>query len=46
MTLQVELPAAFASGDMPEGFFGHIQAGWRDTVDGLAAELMAAARTA
>ena len=36
LTLHVELPAAFANADMPAGFLGHVQAGWRDTVDRLA----------
>ncbi len=37
LTVHVELPPTFAAGDMPEGWFGHIQSGWRDTVDRLAA---------
>ena len=32
----VELSAAFVGADMPEGFLGHVQAGWRDIVDRLA----------
>jgi uncharacterized protein YndB with AHSA1/START domain len=35
MTVHVELPAAFAGKEMPEGWFGHIEAGMRDTVDRL-----------
>jgi uncharacterized protein YndB with AHSA1/START domain len=42
LTVHVELPAAFENADMPAGFLGHIQAGWRDTVDRLVAEIGAA----
>jgi uncharacterized protein YndB with AHSA1/START domain len=41
MTVHVELPAAFAGSAMPEGWFGHIESGLRDTVDRLAAQLRA-----
>jgi hypothetical protein len=41
MTVHVELPAAFAGSEMPEGWFGHIESGLRDTVDRLAAQLRA-----
>jgi uncharacterized protein YndB with AHSA1/START domain len=36
MTVHVELPAVFAGTEMPEGWFGHIESGMRDTVDRLA----------
>jgi hypothetical protein len=42
MTVHVELPAAFATAEMPAGFLDHVEAGWRDTVDRLAAELAGA----
>jgi uncharacterized protein YndB with AHSA1/START domain len=41
MTVHVELPATLAGTGMPEGWFGHIRQGWRDTVDRLAAALAA-----
>jgi uncharacterized protein YndB with AHSA1/START domain len=44
LTVHVELPAAFSAQDMPEGWFGHVQNGWRDTVGRLAAELEAVKR--
>jgi hypothetical protein len=37
MTLRVELPASFSADRMPEGWFDHIETGWRDTADRLAA---------
>jgi uncharacterized protein YndB with AHSA1/START domain len=46
LTVHVELPAAFAAGDMPEGWFGHIQSGWSDTVDRLAAKVRSESRSA
>jgi uncharacterized protein YndB with AHSA1/START domain len=39
MTLVLELPASFSADEMPEGWFDHMQVGWRDTVDRLAAAL-------
>jgi uncharacterized protein YndB with AHSA1/START domain len=39
LTLHVELPTSFSGEGMLEGWFGHIQSGWRDTVDRLAAGL-------
>jgi uncharacterized protein YndB with AHSA1/START domain len=45
MTLQVELPETFAADAERRGWFDHIAAGWRDTVERLAAELAAAATT-
>jgi hypothetical protein len=36
MTLHVELPATFSE-SVPEQWFDHIEPGWRDTVDRLAA---------
>jgi hypothetical protein len=44
MTVHVELPATFSADGMPDGWFGHIRTGWRDTVERLAAELAAAPR--
>jgi uncharacterized protein YndB with AHSA1/START domain len=41
MTVHVSLPVSFSSDGMPEGWFGHIRTGWRDTVERLAAELAA-----
>ena len=35
LTLVVELPATMSPETMPQGWFGHIQAGWRETVDRL-----------
>jgi uncharacterized protein YndB with AHSA1/START domain len=45
MTVHVELPAGFSDEGMPEGWFGHIRTGWRDTVDRLA-DVVAAASSA
>lgn len=42
LILQVELPASMSEERMPEGWFGHIQDGWRETVDRLAASLSTA----
>jgi len=39
MTVTVEIPATMSEEGMPEGWFGHMQHGWRDTVDRLAASL-------
>jgi uncharacterized protein YndB with AHSA1/START domain len=39
MTVTVEIPASMSEEGMPEGWFGHMQHGWRDTVDRLAASL-------
>jgi uncharacterized protein YndB with AHSA1/START domain len=39
MTVHVELPAAFATAEMPVGFLGHVEAGWRDTIERLVADL-------
>ena len=46
LTVHVELPAAFVAADMPAGFLGHVQAGWRDTVDRLATALAPSVRAA
>ncbi|HEY1366625.1 MAG TPA: SRPBCC domain-containing protein [Gaiellaceae bacterium] len=42
MFVHVELPESFRPDGMPEGWFDHVQIGWRDTVDRLAAQLTAA----
>jgi uncharacterized protein YndB with AHSA1/START domain len=42
MTVHVALPPSFSNDGMPEGWFGHIRTGWRDTVDRLADALAAA----
>jgi uncharacterized protein YndB with AHSA1/START domain len=39
LTVHVELPAAFATTQMPAGFLEHVEAGWRATVDRLAADV-------
>ena len=39
MTVHVELPAAFATAQMPAGFLDHVETGWRDTVDRLVADV-------
>jgi uncharacterized protein YndB with AHSA1/START domain len=39
MTLVMELPASFSEQEQPEGWFDHMQVGWRDTVDRLVAAL-------
>jgi len=39
MTVHVELPAAFVTADMPAGFLGHVETGWRDTIGRMVAEL-------
>jgi uncharacterized protein YndB with AHSA1/START domain len=43
MTIHVELPASMSAERMPEGWFDHMQDGWRVTVDRLAAALTAPA---
>jgi uncharacterized protein YndB with AHSA1/START domain len=39
MSLQMEVPATMSREDMPEGWFDHMQVGWRETVDRLAEAL-------
>ena len=39
LTVHVELPPSFSGDGMPEGWFDHIEAGMRDTVDRLAAAI-------
>jgi uncharacterized protein YndB with AHSA1/START domain len=39
MTVHVAIPATMSEEGMPDGWFGHIRHGWRDTVDRLAAAL-------
>jgi uncharacterized protein YndB with AHSA1/START domain len=39
MTVHVEIPASLSEKGMPEGWFDHIQDGWRVTVDRLARAL-------
>jgi uncharacterized protein YndB with AHSA1/START domain len=39
MTVHVELPAAFLTAEQPAGFLSLVEAGWRDTVDRLVADL-------
>jgi uncharacterized protein YndB with AHSA1/START domain len=39
MTVHVELPATFVGGDNPPRFLDHVEAGMRDTIDRLAADL-------
>jgi uncharacterized protein YndB with AHSA1/START domain len=39
MTLHVVFPPTFSGEGMPEGWFDHIESGWRDTVDRLAGAL-------
>jgi uncharacterized protein YndB with AHSA1/START domain len=46
MTVTVELPANMTGEGMPEGWFGHMRHGWRDTVDRLVASLASAPTTA
>ena len=46
MTVTVELPANMTGAGMPEGWFGHMRHGWRDTVDRLVASLASAPTTA
>ena len=41
LTVHVVLPATLSRESMPEHWFDHISAGWRDTVDRLAASLAA-----
>jgi uncharacterized protein YndB with AHSA1/START domain len=41
MTVHVELPAAFVEGDNPPGFLDHVEAGMRDTIDRLVADVAA-----
>jgi uncharacterized protein YndB with AHSA1/START domain len=36
MVVTVEIPASMSDEGMPEGWFSHMQQGWRDTVDRLA----------
>src|SRR5262249_2494447 len=36
LTVHVELPASFRPETMPDGWFDHVEQGWRDTVDRLA----------
>jgi uncharacterized protein YndB with AHSA1/START domain len=45
MTVHVALPPGFSADGMPDGWFGHIRTGWRDTVDRLADALAAASST-
>ena len=45
MTVHVAIPATMSDEDMPDGWFGHIQHGWRDTVDRLAAALASSPAT-
>jgi hypothetical protein len=44
LTLHVELPPSFRDEGMPEGWFDHVETGWRDTVDRLAASSVPANR--
>jgi uncharacterized protein YndB with AHSA1/START domain len=39
MTVHVALPETFVNAEMPRGFLDHVEAGFRDTVDRLVAEL-------
>jgi uncharacterized protein YndB with AHSA1/START domain len=45
MTVHVALPPGFSADGMPDGWFGHIRTGWRDTVDRLADALAPASST-
>jgi hypothetical protein len=46
MTLQLELPATMSETTMPEGWFDHMQIGWRATVDRLVYAVSASGRSA
>ena len=42
LTVNVVVPASLSADSLPEGWFGHMRNGWRDTVDRLAATLAGA----